>query len=245
MVYYPGIAASAFIVPTSTMPLFVAAGAGSGSDVSATDLTPGSPTGGPLTLTDGDWLIAQVVVRGTGTVGTLTCATPASWNLWYEDITTQSPHCKQFIFAREWNGVFAMPAFNWDAAAPTTLPAARSRIYAVRGTAGAREGAALSTGAVDGTIEIPSVTTTGSNRFVMALATTTRAELPDAPGHAAGETGGDYTAPVTGFSAGGGNCMIVIQTAPMVSAGLISGGVITLPTGSPQWLCRAFALLPT
>ena len=100
------------------------------------------------------------------------------------------------------------------------------------------------TGISDATIEIPSVTTLGPNRLVVVFAATTANSLPTAPGHAAGETGGDYTAPVTGFNTGTGTGNIMIQTAPMTAAGVISGGIITVAAGAPQWVCRAFALLP-
>lgn len=240
MPLYPGIAAAAFSAPPLALPTFVAAGAGSGTATPATDLTPGAPAG----IASGDWLIAQVTARGTGTGAQLTCATPASWSLIHTDVTTVSSHVKQFIFIREYDGIFAMPAFNWDGGTNTAL-AARARIYAIRDTDGTREGAAALIGTGDGTIEIPAVTTIGPNRFVAAFAATTANTLPTAPGHAAGETGGDYTAPVTGYNPGGvGSSAIVIQTAPMITAGAISGGVITLASGAPQWVCRAFALLP-
>lgn len=239
MPIYPGIAAAAFAVPPLAIPTFVAAGAGSGTATPATDLTPAAPA----SIATGDWLFAHVVSRGTGSGGQLTCATPADWALLHTDVTVTSSHVKQFIFAREWDGVFAMPAINWDSGT-NTAPAARARIYAVRGTDGTRESSVVATATGDGTIEIPAVTTLGPNRLVLVFATTSAAPLPTAPGHAAGEIGGDYTAPVTGFSSGGGNCGIMIQTAPMVSAGVISGGVITMASGAPNWVCRAFALLP-
>lgn len=240
MVHYPGISAAASETAPLAMPTFVAAGAGSGNATlgGGTDLTPGAPAG----IAAGDWLFAHVVVRGTGAIAQLTCATPATWSLIHTDSTTTSSHCKQFIFTKEHDGS-AMPTFNWDHGT-ATAQAARARIYAFRDTDGTREGAAVATGVGDVSIEIPTVTTLGTNRLVVVFATITTTALPTAPGHAAGETGGDYTAPVTGFSSGGGTCGIMIQTAPMAVAGVISGGVLTMSASTPNWVCRAFALLP-
>jgi hypothetical protein len=236
MVHYPGISAAANEgAPLTTIPTFIAAGAGSGTAVDTNPLTPGAPAG----IVNGNLLITQVGIRSS--VSGTTCSTPAGWVMAYNDLSPTSSRMRQFIFTRIYNGTFDNPSFTWSAAAGTT-PAARARIYGFAGAANTTEGGSSAGGTADATIEIPSVTTIGPNRLVVAFASAMG--LVDAIGDATGESGGDYTRPVTGFSTGGGNAIIMIQTAPMAAAGVISDGVIDVSPNTPNWVVRSFAILP-
>ena len=238
MVHYPGITASAFAAAPPTIPTFIVAGTGNGQSVDTNPLTPGLPAG----IVNGNLLIAQVGIRSS--VAGTTCSTPAGWTLIHNDVTTLSSRMRQFLFTQVYAGG-AAPSFTWDDAAGTT-PSARSRIYAFQDASGVIESSAVVVNSVAGpVIAIPSVTTLGPNRLVVAFAATLGSALPAAPGHATGETGGDYTQLATGFTGGaGGAAAILGQSAPMIGAGTIANGVITIPSGTPNWVCRSFALLP-
>ena len=61
-----------------------------------------------------------------------------------------------------------------------------------------------------------------------------------------GETGGDWNEPVPEFGSGiGSNLSLQLQTAPLPSAGTISGGEASFGGASDSSICRAFALIGT
>lgn len=235
MPVYPGVSAVASqIDPPPTMPSFIAVGTGSGHTVDTNTLTPGAPAG----IASGHLLILQVLVRSS--VFSSTVSTPTDWTLIYNDVSPTAAHIRQVLFTRVYDGIFAMPTITWSSVGGTN-PAARSRIHAFADTDGTMEGSSTAGGSADATIEIPSVTTTGPSRLVLCFAS---AQNNNLGADATGEAGGDYTQLAGGNTVGGGGAVIMVQAAPMASAGVISGGVITIASGTPNWVVRTFALLP-
>lgn len=226
-----------FASAAAALPIFVGQGTAVGSAAPGTDLVPGAPPGVAI----GNLVIAQVGVVGTGSIGTLTCATPPDWTLWYNDTTLASSHARQFIYGGIWDG--NPPAFDWNVAAPSTGPGARARLFAIQGSNGFREGANLAAATNSNAIAIPPVAVATPNSLVLALASTNGTTA--APGEATGETGGgDYVAQ-SNYSAGDGSAgMIFLQRADMVAPGTLANAVISLGVNTPNWVCRAFSLQP-
>jgi hypothetical protein len=127
-----------------------------------------------------------------------------------------------------------------------TIPASNvnaARMYAfsgVRATLPFLEGVATASDA-DGSLNGPTVTTTGANRLAVAFISLDTNQ-PMAP--FTGELGGDWTEPVAEFlTDAGSNFGIQIQTATLATAGTLSGGQASFGNGPDASICRAFALI--
>jgi hypothetical protein len=213
------------------LPAYAAAGAG----VRDSDgpLVP-YPTG----ISAGDLLVLQCVGR---TVDTWT--TPTGWTLLYgPDNSTGAIQNEQVIFVKSATG---SESGSLQLAGP--LNDCEARMYRFTGWANATpiadnfEAGATANG-TDNSIEIPSVTTTGTDELVVAFIAIAD---DNAVASATGETGGDYTEAVAEYTQTTGDdvCM-QLQTAGKAAAGTISGGVVSMAASDP-WVVRAFAIKST
>jgi hypothetical protein len=160
---------------------------------------------------------------------------PAGWTLLYTD---DNPVCKQWIFekdARSDSTESGTITVTWD----SNLNFARIYAFRTVATSSPIEGAATSESDT-ATLNAPTVATSGNNRLAVAYTAKT-----GNTGMASftGESGGDWTEAAAEFgnsfgSGGEGQ----LQTAAMSSGGTISGGSDTY-SGTPNSICRAFALI--
>jgi hypothetical protein len=211
-------------------PVFGAAGAGAGAGTSAT-----YAVAYPAGLTRGDLLLLHVWRRGTGGSVTL----PDGWN----QIATQSVGGNQhWILARIASGEETGTVNATATAGVLRL----NRMYRFSGARGATtadfEGTASTSGSATNH-NMPSVTTTGPDRLVVAFH-----GIDDdnrTPASPTGETGGDWTEGVAEYqSANNSGGTIAFHTATMASAGTISGGSSATTGGAEAYGIIAFAILP-
>ena len=164
--------------------------------------------------------------------------TPAGWTLLHFD---EHGNARQRLYYK----VAAAADTGTLAVAAGASNVNGARMYAFSGVAPVSsfsEGAATSFDD-DGTLPGPTVVTTGSGRLGIGFVV-----LDSNPSMApfVGETGGDWNEPVPEFgSAIGSNLSLQLQTAPLPSAGTISGGEASFGGGSDASICRAFALIGT
>lgn len=210
------------------LPAYAAAGTGVRDDTTVAIPYPSGISAGHL-------LLLQVLCYNIETV-----TTPADWTLLYgPDTAAAGVQGRQYIYAKSAtgseSGTLTVTASNSDIG---------GRIYRFTGWANASpitanfEAGATANGS-DASIEIPSVTTTGTDELVVAFIGITD---DNAVASATGETGGDYTEAVAEYAQStGADFCIQLQTAGKAAAGTISGGVVSMGAAD-GWVVRAFAI---
>jgi hypothetical protein len=187
----------------------------------------------PSGITAGDELHLHVVVETTeGTHSEAPALTPPSgWALIGEcgGPTGTAPNrtWRQSYLLRKTGGATGSESGTLAVSADTGSVIA-GRMYCYVGGSGAQEGAAVAnTNAAGTAINQASITTTGADRlcchYVYWSANATIGDFT-------GETGGNFTEAVAESSAASGT--LQVQTATLASAGTISGGSVTVTSGS-------------
>jgi len=207
------------------------------------DTTPTYPSG----LEADDLILLQIGIRDSTTVPN----TPAGFTLLYgpESAGASTVYGRQWIFYKFSDGTeTGSLTISWGSGSPDNVI---SQMFAFRyvQSAGFAEGNSVGTQDND-IVYAEAVTTAGPRRLAVNFVFAT--DNQDI-GAFTGETGGDWI--VSGFTMGEGtqtndDSYIVMQTAPMLEAGTISGGsytrvgVYTQPGGN-SWVVIGFALIPS
>ena len=183
----------------------------------------------------GDLLILRAVIRTDITLATF--ITPEGWTLAYGPDAGVNVIGSWTLWRFSDGSALDEPSF----AIPSGFVLLKmARIYTFRNAhfAGPVEGGAHTT-ATSTTVSAASVTTTGVNRLAVAFPL-----IADdlAQADFSGETGGDWVEAEAEYTtATGADASMGIQTAPMSSAGTISGGTFTIT--SFRWSVRSFAIV--
>lgn len=217
---------------------------GTAAATTDTSMSVGYPAG----IQEGDLLILQIGTTDTSN-NNVTANLPTDWLFKHGSLVSGSTYLgegsavdgKQIIFYRFVPSGGLSGSLAITVATPQTNEATYGQMYAFRGVNPSTpfEGGELQSGSGT-TVSMPSVTTTGINRLVVAFY---MIGSSTSVANSTGESGGDWTeVAAEDANTTGNDGTIGCQSALLASAGTISGGSFSVTSGG--WACRGFALIP-